>query len=34
VVDVSSGVAHLPGNTDPEKIARFMEAVCGHSAIS
>jgi phosphoribosylanthranilate isomerase len=34
VVDVSSGVEHLPGVKDPDKIARFMEAVCGHSAIS
>jgi phosphoribosylanthranilate isomerase len=34
VVDVSSGVEHLPGIKDPDKIARFMEAVCGHSAIS
>lgn len=34
VVDVSSGVERLPGVKDPAKIARFMEAVCGHSAIS
>jgi len=34
IVDVSSGVERLPGIKDPHKIARFMEAVVGHSAIS
>jgi phosphoribosylanthranilate isomerase len=34
VVDVSSGVERLPGIKDPDKIARFLEAVLGHSAIS
>lgn len=34
VVDVSSGVERLPGIKDPGKIARFLEAVLGHSAIS
>ena len=33
VVDVSSGVECLPGVKDPDKIARFVEAVFGHSAI-
>jgi phosphoribosylanthranilate isomerase len=32
VVDVSSGVERLPGIKDPDKIARFLEAVLGHSA--
>jgi phosphoribosylanthranilate isomerase len=34
VVDVSSGVERLPGIKDPDKIARCLEAVFGHSAIS
>jgi phosphoribosylanthranilate isomerase len=34
VVDVSSGVERLPGIKDPDKIARFLEAVFGHSAIN
>jgi phosphoribosylanthranilate isomerase len=34
VVDVSSGVERLPGIKDPDKIARFVEAVFGHSAIN
>ena len=34
VVDVSSGVEHLPGIKNPDKIARFLEAAFGHSAIS
>jgi phosphoribosylanthranilate isomerase len=34
IVDVSSGVEYLPGIKDPHKIARFLEAVVGHSAIS
>jgi phosphoribosylanthranilate isomerase len=32
VVDVSSGVERLPGIKDPDKMARFLEAVLGHSA--
>jgi phosphoribosylanthranilate isomerase len=32
VVDVSSGVERLPGIKDSDKIARFLEAVLGHSA--
>jgi phosphoribosylanthranilate isomerase len=32
VADVSSGVERLPGIKDPDKIARFLEAVLGHSA--
>lgn len=34
VVDVSSGVEHLPGIKDPTKIAAFLEAVLGPSTIS
>jgi phosphoribosylanthranilate isomerase len=34
IVDVSSGVERLPGIKDPDKIARFVEAVVGHSAIN
>jgi phosphoribosylanthranilate isomerase len=34
IVDVSSGVECLPGIKDPDKIARFLEAVVGHNAIS
>ncbi|MGI9040041.1 MAG: phosphoribosylanthranilate isomerase [Gemmatimonadales bacterium] len=33
VVDVSSGVERRPGIKDPHKIARFLEAVLGFSAI-
>jgi phosphoribosylanthranilate isomerase len=32
VVDVSSGVEHRLGLKDPDKIARFLEAVFGHSS--
>jgi phosphoribosylanthranilate isomerase len=32
VADVSSGVERQPGIKDPDKIARFLEAVIGHSA--
>ena len=34
IVDVSSGVERLPGIKDPDKIARFVEAVVGHGAIN
>ncbi len=33
VVDVSSGVERVPGIKDPDKIARFLEAVLGSTAI-
>lgn len=32
IVDVSSGVEHLPGVKDRDKIARFLEAVLGSSS--
>lgn len=34
IVDVSSGVERLPGIKDPQKIARFVEAVSAHSPIT
>ncbi len=34
VVDVSSGVECRPGIKDPHKMARFLEAAFGHSAVS
>jgi phosphoribosylanthranilate isomerase len=34
IVDVSSGVEHKPGIKDPDKIARFVEAVFAHSPIT
>ena len=34
VVDVSSGVEYLPGIKDPDKIARFLEALFGPSPIT
>ena len=34
IVDVSSGVEHKPGIKDPNKIARFVEAVFAHSPIT
>lgn len=34
IVDVSSGVERLPGIKDPDKIARFVEAVVAHSPIT
>jgi phosphoribosylanthranilate isomerase len=34
VVDVSSGVEYLPGLKDPDKIARFLEALFGPSPIT
>lgn len=34
IVDVSSGVERQPGIKDPQKIARFVEAVIAHSSVS
>ena len=34
IVDVSSGVERLPGIKDPNKIARFVEAVFAHSSVT
>jgi phosphoribosylanthranilate isomerase len=34
IVDVSSGVEYKPGVKDPDKIARFVEAVFAHSPIT
>jgi phosphoribosylanthranilate isomerase len=34
IVDVSSGVERLPGIKDPNKIARFVEAVFAHSPVT
>ena len=34
IVDVSSGVERLPGIKDPDKIARFVEAVFAHNPVT
>jgi phosphoribosylanthranilate isomerase len=34
IVDVSSGVEHLPGIKDSRRITQFVEAVCAHSSLT
>ncbi|HEU4680990.1 MAG TPA: hypothetical protein VFS51_04550 [Gemmatimonadales bacterium] len=33
IVDVGSGVERLPGMKDPQKVARFVEAVFANSTV-